>query len=215
MHGFLLFWFLYIYLQSTLLSPQHTTWPYGRDWVQMVLIPYTCTLNFVCFRLHLSKKVSLSWCGLMNRLLEDESDNSVNITSNTSKIKLIGLVIPKLIVWSFLSLNWKYHDREAAWNKSKDTCLRLFKKCVVHTKFVIYVSLLLLGRKLCQWTISPRGYHSSSCQGFGTDIVYGIYIYRNVQFLNHVIIINTKNLPLRDRWHQTIFGYPVLNSLVF
>jgi hypothetical protein len=144
-HGFLLFWFLYIYLQSTLLSPQHTTWPYGPDWVQMVLIPYTCTLNFVCFRLHLSKKVSSPWCGLMNRLLEDKSDKSVNSTNNTSKIKLIGQVIPKLIVWSLLSLSWKHHDHEAVWNKSKDTWWKLFKKRVVHTKLDFYIFTPITG----------------------------------------------------------------------
>jgi len=57
----------------------------------------------------------------MNRLLEDESDKSVNSTNNTSKIKLIGQVIPKLIAWSFLSLSWKRHGHEAVWNKSKET----------------------------------------------------------------------------------------------
>jgi hypothetical protein len=56
----------------------------------------------------------------MNRLLEDKSDKSVNITSNASNIKLIGQVIPKLIAWSLLSLSWKHHDSEAAWNKSKE-----------------------------------------------------------------------------------------------
>jgi hypothetical protein len=168
-HGFLLFWFLYIYLQSTLLSPQHTTWPYGHDWVQMVLIPYTCTLNVACLRLHLSKKVSSPSCGLMNRLLEDESDKSVNITSNVSKIKLIGQVIPKLIVWSLLSLSWKHHDHEAVWNKSKETQKpdEGYSRNVSCTLNLISMFLFLsLGRYHCWWTISFRGYHPPSSQCF-------------------------------------------------
>jgi len=47
---------------------------------------------------------------------------------------------------------------------------RLFQKRVVRTKFDIYVLLLSLGRYLCWWTISPRGYHPPSSQCFGTDM---------------------------------------------
>jgi len=32
--------------------------------------------------------------------------------------------------------------------------------------------LLSLGRYLCWWTISPRGYHPPSSQCVGTDMVY-------------------------------------------
>jgi len=32
--------------------------------------------------------------------------------------------------------------------------------------------LLSLGRYLCRWTISPRGYYPPNSQCFGTDMVY-------------------------------------------
>jgi len=36
--------------------------------------------------------------------------------------------------------------------------------------------LLLLGRYLCWWTISPRGYHPPSNQCFGTHMIYLIHM---------------------------------------
>jgi len=47
----------------------------------------------------------------------------------------------------------------------------LLKVALNSTKFDIYVLLLSLGRYLCWWTISPRGYHPPSSQCFGTDMV--------------------------------------------
>jgi len=38
-------------------------------------------------------------------------------------------------------------------------------------KYIRYL-LLLLGRYLCWWSISPRGYHAPSSRCFGTDMVY-------------------------------------------
>ena len=42
----------------------------------------------------------------------------------------------------------------------------------MRTKFNIYILLLSLGRYLCWWTISPRGYHPPRSQCFDTDMVY-------------------------------------------
>ena len=42
---------------------------------------------------------------------------------------------------------------------------------IFEDKFDIYVLLLALGRYLCWWTMSPRGYHPPSCQCFDTDMI--------------------------------------------
>ena len=52
--------------------------------------------------------------------------------------------------------------------------------------------LLSLGRYLCCWTISPRGYRPPSASSLAEFIKY--IFYRNLQFLNHVIIIKTQVL---------------------
>ena len=73
--------------------------------------------------------------------------------------------------------------------------------------------LTSLDRYLWWWTINYRGYHPPSSQCFYTDIVIYIYIYtricfhRNLQFLNHVIIIQTK--VFLPQVTLTNFSYPV------
>ena len=43
------------------------------------------------------------------------------------------------------------------------------------------------------WTISPRGYHLLGSQFFSTDMVYKIFHYLIIQFLNNYIIIKTND----------------------
>ena len=109
---------------------------------------------------------------------------------------------------------------------------RLFKKRLIRTTVDIYVLLLSLGRYLRWWTISPRWYHPPSSQCFYhwidtsagellvpkgitrsvvsvsslTWLIRYIY-YWNLQFLNNLIIIKTK-----DSFPSGIVadcGYPV------
>ena len=61
----------------------------------------------------------------------------------------------------------------------------------------------------------PDGIICPVVSGFGTDMVYHIFFYRNLQFTNHVIIIKTKVL-LPQAWVTLVdFGYPVFGPLVF
>ena len=78
---------------------------------------------------------------------------------------------------------------------------RLFQKYFVHTNFDIYVLLQALGWYLCWWTIIPRGYHLTSSQCFGNDIMFIRYIcVWHLQYLNNVIIFKIRFSSLRHRW---------------
>jgi hypothetical protein len=67
--------------------------------------------------------------------------------------KAFGSLLPN----TFNLFCFQYFEIESIWFK-------LFQKYDVSTKFDIYLLLLSLGRYLCWWTISPRGYHPSSSQ---------------------------------------------------
>ena len=77
------------------------------------------------------------------------------------------------------------------------TWRRLFQKHVVCSKFDIYGVSLSLGQYLCWWIIRVPGANGIIRPVVGasalTWCIRYIY-YRNLQFLNHVIIIKTKVL---------------------
>ena len=75
-------------------------------------------------------------------------------------------IVSRMSVRPFL--NFKFYIKNN--NMMLKGCLFYLSEIVV--LFDIYVLLLSLGRYLCWWTISPRGYLPPSSQCFSTDIIY-------------------------------------------
>ena len=88
--------------------------------------------------------------------------------------------------------------------------------CPLH--LISTVLLLSPGWFLCWWTFSPRGYYSPNIHNFREGIIRPVFIasaltwfirnlsYRNLQFLNHIILLKLWFSPLRYRWPQLIFA---------
>ena len=105
-----------------------------------------------------------------------------------SKVKVQQLHPPR---FKIKYLAFQYINFQSTW-------WRLLQKRIVRTKYDIYVSMTTTGSITYWWTISRRWYHLNSSQCFGADMVYYIYFYWNVQFLNNVIILKTKVLLPRS-----------------
>jgi hypothetical protein len=61
-----------------------------------------------------------------------------------------------------------------------------YQSCALN--LISTILLLSLGRYLCWWNISPRGYRLPWSQCFSTDMVIRYIYYWNLQFLNKVLI---------------------------